>query len=65
MDWNNNGKVDAGDYAHYRMMTESSNKASTNKSSQTITTSDSGLKTLLIVIVISIVYAVLEAVGSS
>ena len=65
MDWNNNGKVDAGDYAHYKMMTESSNQTSANKSSQIITTSDSGLKILLIVIIVSIVYAVLEAMGAS
>lgn len=65
MDWNNNGKVDAGDYAHYKMMTESSNKNSANNSSQTITTSESGLKNLLIVVIVSIVYAVLEAMGSS
>ncbi len=63
MDWNNNGKVDAGDYAHYKMATESSTQTSANKSSQT-TTSDSGLKILLIVVIVSIVYAVLEAIGS-
>lgn len=64
MDWNNNGKFDAGDYANYKMATESSNKSSSNNSSSNIGI-DSGLKFLLIVIVVSVVYAALEALGSS
>ncbi len=64
MDWNNNGKFDAGDYAHYKMAIESSNKSASNNSSSNIGI-DGGLKFLVIVIVVSVVYAVLEAMGSS
>ena len=64
MDWNNNGKFDAGDYANYKMATESSNKSSSNNSSSNIGI-DSGLKFMLIVIVVSFVYAILEAMGAS
>ena len=60
MDWNNNGRFDAGDYANYKMATESSNKSSSNNSSSNIG-SDGGLKFLAIVIIVSIVYAILEA----
>ena len=64
MDWNNNGKFDAGDYANYKMATETSNKPSSNNSSGNIGI-DGGLKFVLIVIVVSVVYAILEAMGSS
>lgn len=59
MDWNNNGRFDAGDYANYKMATESSNKSSSNLGI------DGSLKFLLIVIVVSFVYAILEAMGAS
>ena len=52
MDWNNNGKFDAGDYGNYKMATESSNKSSSNNSSSNIGI-DSGLKFLLITIIVS------------
>lgn len=64
MDWNNNGRFDAGDYANYKMATKTSNKSSSNNSSIN-TGIDGSLKFLLIVIVVSFVYAVLEASGSS
>lgn len=65
MDWNNNGRLDAGDYANYKMAIESSSKNSSNNASHNNTTSDGGLKFLLLVIVVSVVYAVLEAIGSN
>lgn len=64
MDWNNNGKFDAGDYAKYKMATESSNKSSGKNSSINIGI-DGGLKFLALVIIISVVYAVLEAMGAN
>ena len=45
MDWNNNGRFDAGDYANYKMATESSNKSSGKNSSSNIGL-DGGLKFL-------------------
>lgn len=64
MEWNNNGRFDAGDYANYKMATESSNKSSSNNS--LINTGiDGSLKFLALVIIISVVYAVLEAMGAS
>lgn len=59
MDRNNNGRFDAGDYANYKMATETSNKSSSNIGI------NGGLKFFVIVIIISVVYAVLEAMGSS
>lgn len=64
MDWNNNGRFDVGDYANYKMATESSNKSSSNNSSSNIGR-DGGLKFLAVVIIVSVAYAVLEAMGSS
>lgn len=63
MDWNNNGRFDAGDYANYKMATETPNKSASSNSSSNIGV-DSGLKFLVIVIIVSVVYAVLEAIGS-
>ncbi len=64
MEWNNNGRFDAGDYANYKMATESSNKSS-GKNSSINTGIDGSLKFLFIVIVVSFVCAILEALGSS
>ena len=64
MDRNNNSRFDARDYANYKMATETSNKSSSNNSSSNIDI-DGGLKFLVIVIIVSVVYAVLEAIGSS
>lgn len=64
MDWNNNGRFDAGDYVNYKMATETSNKSSSKNSSSNIGL-DGGLKFLAIVIIVSIVYAILEAMGAN
>ena len=64
MEWNNNGRLDVGDYANYKMATESSNKSS-GKNSSINTGIDGSLKFLLIVIVVSFVYAIHEAMGAS
>ena len=64
MDWNNNGRFDAGDYANYKMATETSNKSSSNNSSSNIGL-DGSLKFLLILIVVSFVYAIIEEMGAS
>lgn len=65
MYWNNNGKIDAGDYAHYKMMSGSSGRDSGKNTSNSNVTQDSSADFWTKVIVIFGVIVFLLVLGQS
>ena len=63
MDWNNDGRIDGRDYAHYKSVIDTGNSSSRSHNSSKNCADSSTLTSVKIIIAIIIGYVILKLMG--